>query len=339
MARVLLRWHHQVNTRRMPWKGERNPYLIWLSEIILQQTRVGQGLPYFLRFKETYPTVQDLAHAPEDAVLRLWQGLGYYSRARNLHATAKTITREHQGKFPSTYNDLIKLKGVGAYTAAAIASFAYGEPRAVVDGNVIRVLSRLFGVDTPFDTAAGKNQFREMAQALIDSQEPAAYNQAIMDFGATVCKPRQPDCTNCPFQSVCFALQHQLQESLPVRQKKPVVRSRYFYYLIDMNKRGLLMKKRPEGDIWAGLYDLPLLETKAPLKKDIFSQVARHFECTEVKRAGSTTQKLTHQTIHFSFFYGTTTKPRKYQRIFGENLLNTPMPKTIALFLRQFSLL
>lgn len=339
MARVLLRWHHHINTRQMPWKGERNPYLIWLSEIILQQTRVEQGLPYYLRFKEAYPTVQDLAHAPEDAVLRLWQGLGYYSRARNLHATAKVITTEKKGEFPSTYRELLQLKGVGEYTAAAIASFAYGEPRAVVDGNVIRVLSRLFGVDTPFDTAAGKNLFREMAQELIDPHEPAAYNQAIMDFGATVCTPRQPDCAHCPFQKDCFALQHQLQESLPLRQKKPMVRNRYFYYLIDSNYRGLLMKKRPEGDIWAGLYDLPLLETTVPFKRDILSQVARHFDCEAVKKTGATTQKLTHQTIHFFFFAGTTTKPRKYQRISGENLLNTPMPKTIALFLRQFSLL
>ena len=193
----LLKWfasHH----RPMPWKGEKNPYLIWLSEIILQQTRVEQGLPYFLKFKENYPTVTDLANAPEDEVMRLWQGLGYYSRARNLHFTAKYIAYDLNGEFPNTYTEILKLKGVGAYTAAAISSFAYDLPNAVVDGNVYRVLARYFGIETPIDTTEGKKKFTKLAYELLDKKRPADYNQAIMDLGATQCTPKNPNCKNCP---------------------------------------------------------------------------------------------------------------------------------------------
>ncbi|MEM6964892.1 MAG: A/G-specific adenine glycosylase, partial [Bacteroidota bacterium] len=205
-TKQLLRWSETID-RPMPWKGEKNPYLIWLSEIILQQTRVEQGLPYFLKFKANYPTVHDLANAPEDEVMKLWEGLGYYSRARNLHFTAKFISKELNGIFPKNYDSILKLKGVGAYTAAAIASFAYDLPHAVVDGNVYRVLSRFFGIKTPIDTTEGKKQFTQLANELLVSDQAAKYNQAIMDFGAIQCMPKNPLCHECTFQTTCKAFQ------------------------------------------------------------------------------------------------------------------------------------
>ncbi|MEM9990488.1 MAG: A/G-specific adenine glycosylase, partial [Bacteroidota bacterium] len=201
----------------MPWKGERNPYLIWLSEIILQQTRVEQGWPYYERFKAAYPTIQHLADAPEDEVLKMWEGLGYYSRARNLHFTAQHITYKLGGCFPNTYEDILKLKGVGTYTAAAIASFAYHLPHAVVDGNVYRVLSRYFGKTTPIDSTIGKKEFTQLANELLDSTQPHRFNQAIMDFGATQCKPKLPNCPNCPLQSHCTAFQQKTVNTYPVK--------------------------------------------------------------------------------------------------------------------------
>ncbi|NJN78344.1 MAG: A/G-specific adenine glycosylase, partial [Saprospiraceae bacterium] len=215
----LLFWFSK-NYRPMPWKGERNPYYIWLSEIILQQTRVEQGLPYFLKFKENYPTIKDLAAATEDEVMLLWQGLGYYSRARNLHFTAKYITYELDGIFPNTYSEIIRLKGVGSYTAAAIASFAYNLPHAVVDGNVYRVLSRYFGIHTPIDSTEGKKQFEKLANDLIDKERAADYNQAIMDFGATHCTPRNPSCSACILSSNCIGFNTQKNDILPVKTKK-----------------------------------------------------------------------------------------------------------------------
>ena len=215
----LMAWF-ATNHRPMPWKGEKNPYLIWLSEIILQQTRVEQGLPYFLKFKENYPTVTDLANAPEDEVMRMWQGLGYYSRARNLHFTAKHIAYDLNGVFPKTYVEILKLKGVGTYTAAAIASFAYDLPNAVVDGNVYRVLARYFGIETPIDSTIGKKEFTKLAYELLDNKRPADYNQAIMDFGATQCKPKKPNCINCPLNQKCIGFNTQKIDTLPIKTKK-----------------------------------------------------------------------------------------------------------------------
>ena len=231
-AALLLKWHKDENRREMPWKGEKNPYYIWLSEIILQQTRVEQGLPYFLRFKQKYPTVKQLAKAKEDEVMKLWQGLGYYSRARNLHETAKNIQQNFKGIFPGTFDELKKLKGVGDYTAAAIASFAFGEKKAVVDGNVIRVLARVFGIETAFDTTKGKKKFAQLAQELIDENNPAVYNQAIMDFGGVVCSPKNPKCEDCPFHKICIAKNHALIEQLPYREKRTKIKNRYFNYLL-----------------------------------------------------------------------------------------------------------
>ncbi|MBP7272940.1 MAG: A/G-specific adenine glycosylase, partial [Saprospiraceae bacterium] len=227
----LLAWY-DATPRPMPWKETNNPYHIWLSEIILQQTRVAQGLPYYLRFVEKYPTINALADAPEEEVFKLWEGLGYYSRARNLHATAKFIAYTLNGNFPDTFAALLSLQGVGHYTAAAIASFAYNLPHAVIDGNVYRVLSRILGSATPIDSAEGKKYFAATAQALLNLSQPARYNQAIMNFGALHCVPQNPHCSSCPFQEICVGFQNNCVGSLPVRQKKIAINTRYFYYYI-----------------------------------------------------------------------------------------------------------
>jgi len=260
----LLEWFAGSH-RPLPWKNIKDAYLIWLSEIILQQTRVEQGLPYFERFRATYPTVKDLADAPEDEVMRMWEGLGYYSRARNLHAAAKYIAYDLKGRFPDTYDDIHALKGVGDYTAAAIASFAYDLPHAVVDGNVYRVLSRYFGESTPIDTTAGKKIFRTLADELLDTQNPARYNQAIMDFGATHCKPKQPLCTTCLLKDDCTAFAENTINLLPVKSKKLKKITRYFHYLILNEGEQVWLKKRGAGDIWQNLYDFPLIEKEKTL--------------------------------------------------------------------------
>lgn len=255
----LMAWFSQ-NHRPLPWKGEQNPYLIWLSEIILQQTRVEQGLPYFLRFKTAYPTVIDLANASEDEVMKNWEGLGYYSRARNMHQAAKFIAKQKAGHFPETYEEILALKGVGPYTAAAIASFAYNLPYAVVDGNVYRVLSRFFGIETPIDTTIGKKTFQHLAQELLDTKHPGDYNQAIMDFGATHCMPKAPNCAHCPLNKKCEAFQKGKVSTLPVKSKKLVKRERFFYYLVINFGEEVLIQKRTGKDIWQKLYEFPLIE-------------------------------------------------------------------------------
>ena len=303
-ARLLLNWNSTQNDRHMPWKGEKNPYFIWLSEIILQQTRVEQGLPYFLNFKQKYPTVKELANAPEDEVMKLWQGLGYYSRARNLHETAKNIQTNFEGKFPQNFEGLIKLKGVGDYTASAIASFAFGEKKAVVDGNVIRVLARVFGIDLASDTTEGKKKFAALAQQLIDDKEPGPYNQAIMDFGAVVCSPQNPNCDTCPFQKFCVAYQQNRIEELPVKKKKIKVLDRHFNYLVIKSKDEIFIRKRTGNDIWKNLYELPMFETAKALKKDIKVAVAEYlgtnnFDITTYTKGP--VQLLTHRKIHAQF--------------------------------------
>lgn len=255
----LLAWAAHTH-RPLPWKGSQNPYHIWLSEILLQQTRTEQGLPYYEKFVAQFPTITDLADASEDEVFKLWQGLGYYARARNLHATAKFIAYQLDGKFPDAYADIRALKGVGDYTAAAIASFAYNLPHAVVDGNVYRVLSRFFGIDTPIDSTEGKKQFADLAQQLLDTEQPARYNQAIMDFGAIHCKPQQPICSTCLHQAKCVAFQQKKTAILPVKSNKLVKKDRFFYYFIYNFDQHIQLHKRTSKDIWQGLYDFPLLE-------------------------------------------------------------------------------
>lgn len=259
-AESLLLWY-KTNRRDLPWRNTRDPYRIWISEIILQQTRVAQGLDYYLRFTDRFPDVAALAAAPEDEVLRLWQGLGYYSRARNLLAAARSMN----GVFPDTYAGVRTLKGVGDYTAAAICSIAYGMPYAVVDGNVYRVLARYFNIDAPIDTTAGRKYFAALADELLDRNHPDLYNQAIMDFGATVCTPQSPECARCPLAESCAAHASHTETSLPVKEKKVKTSTRYLTYLKIVAGNHTFIRKRTGNDIWKGLYEFPLIETDKPI--------------------------------------------------------------------------
>ena len=260
-SKTLIQWYLQ-NKRDLPWRNNTNPYTIWLSEIMLQQTRVAQGLPYFLRFTEAFPTVFDLAKADEESVLKLWQGLGYYSRARNLHKTAKQIAFEFNGEFPKSYSELLHLKGIGQYTAAAIASFSYNETVPVVDGNVFRVLSRYFDIETDIASAGAKNEFIELATALIPKNEANIFNQAIMEFGALQCVPKNPNCGICIFNDSCLALQKKKVAQLPVKSKKTKITNRHFNYLVFSDeKENTIIHKRTQKGIWQNLYEFPLLET------------------------------------------------------------------------------
>lgn len=258
---TLLEWYPRHH-RDLPWRNTNDPYIIWLSEIILQQTRVAQGLPYFLKFVDQYPDVQSLADAPIEDVMRLWQGLGYYSRARNLHECAKMVVRDFGGIFPDNYKDLLKLKGVGSYTAAAIASFAFREQVAVVDGNVFRVLSRYFGISTDIATPAGKKEFENLANQLIPADVPDVFNQAIMEFGALQCVPKSPDCLVCPLAGSCFAYINKHVGDFPKKEKKVKVRKRFFKYIYIRCGQFIVIRERQEGDIWQGLHDFPKIEMK-----------------------------------------------------------------------------
>ncbi|MCF0198407.1 MAG: A/G-specific adenine glycosylase [Bacteroidaceae bacterium] len=294
VASLLIRWYER-NGRQLPWRQTRDPYKIWISEIILQQTRVQQGMDYFLRFTERFPDVFSLAKAAPDEVMRLWQGLGYYSRARNLHAAAQQIAE--MGGFPSNYADIRGLKGVGDYTAAAIASLAFDLPYAVVDGNVYRVLSRLFGIDSPIDTTRGKHEFAALAQELLPPDCPATYNQAIMDFGATVCTPQSPRCADCPLADRCVALAADKVEILPMKSKKTAVRDRYFtYYYMECDGK-VALQQRTGRDIWQGLYQLPLVETSAPMS--LAEAVGQPWLTVQPELVcQGIVHKLSHQTLH-----------------------------------------
>ncbi|MBT5615298.1 MAG: A/G-specific adenine glycosylase [Flavobacteriales bacterium] len=303
---ILSQWY-AINKRDLPWRSTVNPYYIWLSEIILQQTRVNQGLPYYLKFIDAFPAVADLANADEDLVLKLWQGLGYYSRARNLQFSAKLILSEFGGNFPDNHVDILKLKGVGSYTAAAISSFSFGLPFAVLDGNVIRVLSRVFGIQTPFDTTAGKKQFQKLAQELLDKKNPAEYNQAIMEFGALQCVPKSPKCNDCPIVNDCIAFNTNTVSLLPVKSKKLKVKSRFLHFLVVNKNYEVLIGKRNSG-IWQGLYEFPFLEFDENLneKSVLKSPLWINFFKDSVKQISSISEeyihKLSHQKIHAKFW-------------------------------------
>ena len=303
---ILSQWY-AINKRDLPWRSTVNPYYIWLSEIILQQTRVNQGLPYYLKFIDAFPAVADLANADEDLVLKLWQGLGYYSRARNLQFSAKLILSEFGGNFPDNHADILKLKGVGSYTAAAISSFSFGLPFAVLDGNVIRVLSRVFGIQTPFDTTAGKKQFQKLAQELLDKKNPAEYNQAIMEFGALQCVPKSPKCNDCPIVNDCIAFNTNTVSLLPVKSKKLKVKSRFLHFLVVNKNNEVLIGKRNSG-IWQGLYEFPFLEFDENLneKSVLKSPLWINFFKDSVKQISSISEeyihKLSHQKIHVKFW-------------------------------------
>lgn len=257
----IIHWYRQ-NKRDLPWRAENAPYLIWLSEIILQQTRVDQGMPYYLKFSAELPTIQDFANATEDRILKLWQGLGYYSRARNMHHTAKDIVNNYGGEFPKTYAELLKLKGVGEYTAAAIASFCYNLPHAVIDGNVYRVLSRYYGVHTPIDSTEGKKQFKALAAEVMDGNNPGEYNQAVMEFGALHCTPQNPECNNCPLSNTCVAYAENTIADLPVKAKKAKQKQVFYNYLVLINGNKTYLQKRDDKSIWKNMYEFPLIITE-----------------------------------------------------------------------------
>lgn len=301
----IVNWYLK-HKRTLPWRDTNDAYVIWLSEVILQQTRVEQGLPYFNRFLENYPTVVDFAGATESQILKLWQGLGYYSRGRNMLFTAIQIRDQYNGVFPTDYHTLIQLKGIGDYTAAAIASFSSNECKAVLDGNVFRVLSRYFGIAEPINSSAGKKEFLSLAQSLIEDQEASVYNQAIMEFGALQCKPKSPDCSICPLQSGCRALQENLVSVLPVKLNKLKKRTRYFNYFIACAEDQILVKKRNAGDIWQELYDFPLIETAQnhlDVSEDFSEQLQKMFgKSCQITALSQQKHLLTHQTIYVQFF-------------------------------------
>lgn len=307
-SKELVSWY-MGNHRHLPWRSTRNPYLIWLSEIILQQTRVEQGRPYYEAFVEAFPTVQDLAAAPEDKVLRLWQGLGYYNRARNMMETAKYISKELAGQFPTTAHKLQQLKGIGEYTAAAVASFAYREAVPVLDGNVIRVLTRFLGFDGDVAKRSHLQELRKWATELLDNSRPDIHNQAMMELGALVCKPKNPDCGNCPVRWGCEALKLGLQEAYPVKSKKTKVRSRYLNYLIFESPEGLIYaQKRGAKGIWRGLYEFYLWESEEEVQSDeeVFREIQNHHPLIRIRnwnrRPESYRHQLSHQLLHLSFF-------------------------------------
>jgi len=341
-SKSLISWYLK-NKRDLPWRNTVDPYRIWLSEIMLQQTRVAQGLPYYLKFIDVFPSVNDLADASEEQVLKLWQGLGYYSRARNLHASAKYVAYELNSVFPSNYTELKKLKGVGDYTASAIASICYKEPKAVLDGNVFRVLARLYGIDTPINTREGGKLFSELSQKLIDIECPDTHNQAIMEFGATHCMPKNPECESCVFNTKCVALKNNDVGSLPIKLKKLKVRKRFFNYVVPIaGNETTMLCKRPEKGIWANLYEFPLIETDATVE---YSELLNEIEQCEllvkpfklsIYNEKEIVHKLSHQHIYTRFWIVTTDENLK-PAIPVSEIEKYPVPVLIANFINEFS--
>lgn len=342
----LLNWYSEYK-RELPWRGTTDPYRIWLSEVILQQTRIAQGWDYYLRFTDRFPNVQSLAEAEEEEVLKLWQGLGYYTRARNLHAAAKQIMNRFNGKFPTDYSDILSLKGIGRYTAAAISSIAFQAPVAVVDGNVYRVLTRLFAVKTPIDTAAGKKIISEIAHSLLPYGQSGNYNQAIMDFGALICTPAGPKCADCPLQVKCKAFEEKNVSTYPVTRRKPVVRKRYFNYLHIIQGNKTFLQKRNDDDIWRNLYEFPLIETPEAVDFHGLSQTD-DFLCLfpksmklSVDHCLTLKHQLTHQTIHTTFYRigieeGTAfNQPQKFICVNKNNLADYPVSRLIDKYLEK----
>jgi A/G-specific adenine glycosylase len=342
----LLKWNKISNFRKMPWKGEKDPYKIWLSEVILQQTRVDQGWAYYEKFLNAFPTVRDLAAAPEQIVFKLWEGLGYYNRCRNLIATAKKIDSDYHGIFPSTYEEILTLKGIGPYTAAAIASFAFNLPHAVVDGNVTRVLSRYFGISTPIDTTAGRKEFTELADDLLDRKEAGIYNQAIMDFGATICTPRTPLCASCSLYADCQAFQKGLTGQLPVKEKTILKKQRYLYYfIIETPGDKVYIRRRAGKDIWEGLHEFVLFEPadrvwpEEALRSDFARQLFEGQSLTLRYTSRIYRQELTHQTLQGQFITVRLDQPltglKEYLLVPKSDLAAYAFPKFINAWLQD----
>ncbi|MCC6252243.1 MAG: A/G-specific adenine glycosylase [Bacteroidia bacterium] len=334
-SKIIISWY-QKNKRELPWRNTKNPYYIWLSEIILQQTRVEQGLPYYIKFVQKYPTVKYLAKATEDEVLRLWQGLGYYSRARNLHYTAQQIVLHYHSKFPTSYHELIQLKGVGTYTAAAIASFSVNEKKAVVDGNVYRVLSRYFGIEEDISNTQTQKKFQQLANELLNKTDAGKHNQALMEFGALQCVPKKPCCEVCPLNLTCFANLHQKVTLLPIKTKKTKISKRYFnYFVLITNNNKTYIQKREKNDIWAGLYEFPLLESKRLLsKKELldsdFLRKLTEGKSVDIQSIGQYRKhQLTHQSIFYRFIevkFPSGTNVKNLLNVLWEDLDKYPKP-------------
>ncbi|NJM24600.1 MAG: A/G-specific adenine glycosylase [Bacteroidia bacterium] len=338
----VVEWYEE-HRRELPWRHTTDPYNIWLSEVILQQTRVNQGLPYYLRFIEAFPTVGALAAAEEQQVLRLWQGLGYYSRARNLLKCARQVVKDFQCRFPTDYNSLKSLPGIGEYTAAAIASIAYNEPVAVVDGNVYRVMSRYFGLSDDITTLNAKRNFASLANELVLTQPPATYNQAVMEFGAMVCTPASPGCDDCGLNTHCFAFRQGMQNSLPVKGRKTKTRKRYFYYLVVQKGHGCLMRERASGDIWQGLYDFPVIEKTGVVSLKKLATELPELAGREIDISPIYKHVLTHQTIFARFIalrsrngHGLGFDGRFYTRT---QIAELPKPVLISRYLADANLL
>jgi len=340
----LIDWYNN-NKRDLPWRHTRNPYKIWLSEVILQQTRVDQGLSYYNKFIDSYPTIEDLALAKEEEILKLWQGLGYYSRARNLHFTAKHISITHKGIFPNKHDEILSLKGIGEYTAAAISSFSYNLPYPVIDGNVYRVLSRVFGIEKAIDSSLGKKEFKKLALQLIDKNSPSTYNQAIMEFGALQCRPKSPNCENCPFLAKCFAYNNNCIESLPYKEKKIKQRKRFFNYLVLKHKNKIYLNKREEKDIWIGLFDFPLIETKESIN-DYNNLLDNNWQKITINNpfvlktiSKEYTHILSHQKIYAKFWVFDIKNPLQLKNSVTEinhtNIFKYPVPKLIDNFINS----
>ena len=340
-SKTLIRWYSH-NKRELPWRKTQNPYHIWLSEIILQQTRVDQGLPYYLKFISEFPTINDLAFASEKQVLKLWQGLGYYSRARNLHAAAKFIVNELGGIFPNTFSELLKLKGVGDYTASAIASICFNEATPVLDGNVYRFIARYYGINTPINTTKARKEFKSVLNQLIDKENPATFNQAIMEFGAKQCKPISPDCSVCPFKNTCYAYSVKKIEELPVKQKPIKVKKRYFNYIVLLSEdEKTQIEKRTGKGIWQNMYQFPLLEFDKPQDyKAIKETLAQKIESKDILEVVEYNEqqvihKLSHQHLYTKFWI---VKVSNLDKGISINQLNEyPFPVLITNFLQSFS--
>jgi len=344
-ATRLLKWNKEKNDRQMPWKGEKDPYKIWLSEIILQQTRVEQGMKYYQKFIKKFPDVHKLANANDANIFKLWEGLGYYSRCKNLIYSARHISKTLKGKFPETYETIYSLKGVGSYTASAIASFAYELPYAVLDGNVYRVLSRVFGISTSIDSSAGKKVFSNLANELLDMKKPAVYNQAIMDFGAVVCKPSIPLCSTCYFNKSCFAYLNNRVNELPVKEKSIRIKKRWFYYLVLENRNDIIIRQRSQKDIWQQLFEFPLIEMIRPTNAKKVIQYAQNIGWLKednykvVSISAISKQKLSHQLISGQFIRIRLNKRKKacsdWQWLEKNNLSKITFPKLINQYLQQ----
>ncbi|HKL07988.1 MAG TPA: A/G-specific adenine glycosylase [Bacteroidales bacterium] len=347
ISKTLLTWYEQ-NKRPLPWRETNNPYSIWISEIILQQTRVNQGINYYYRFIKHFPDIYALANAPVEEVLKIWQGLGYYSRARNMHCAAHQIINNFEGKFPARFQDLLKLKGVGEYTAAAIASIAFHIPEPALDGNVYRVLSRLFGIAESPQKAKGKKIFKQKAFALIQNQPPGIFNQALMEFGALQCMPKNPDCHQCVLQNYCFAFQNKLVTELPVKKTKINQRLRYINFLYIQYQNKIFIEQRKKNDIWKLLYQLPLIETKQPASiENITNQTLwkKVFKGTKVNIqniSGEKIHHLSHQKLLTRFYHIKINHPnsyliKNYLQINSENIEKYSVPKLIENYLDEIN--